>query len=102
MDRKEYFQKIRGIPWEDVLVKFGWRLHKVPYCLGIMKCVLHKDKTASLAFRESGFFICYGCGQDGDIFKFVHKVLRSYGNFGRTYRFFKKEFGIEPPSKEQF
>lgn len=101
MDKEEYFQKIRDIPWDEILAKFGWRVHKGKHGLDYtrMKCVFHREKHASLVFRNSGYYHCCGCGQGGDVFDFIRKILRN--NSGRTYRFFKKEFGIEPPHKEQ-
>lgn len=92
----EYFEKIRlSVMWQSLLSKFGILMHVTGENQGIIKCIYHEEKTASLVLYRNGKFHCCGCGGfQGDIFDFVVKKL---GSYGRAYRFFKKHFDIDLP-----
>jgi len=100
MERKEYFEAIRDLPWEDVLSKFGLNIHYGPYgvAFGIIKCIVHHEEHPSLVLYRTGRWHCNGCGCSNDIFDFVETKLNSYN---RAVRFFKRHFGIDPPRSSQ-
>lgn len=51
----------------DIVERYGFRLNRA----GFIRCPFHQgDHTASLKVYKDSFY-CYGCGEHGDIFKFV-------------------------------
>jgi len=51
----------------DILERYGLR----PNRSGFIQCPFHQgDRTASLKIYKDSFY-CYGCGEHGDVFKFV-------------------------------
>jgi len=102
-----YFRDLRTggtAEWSQVLHKLGIRfwLTKRGGSRYRSKCVFHQEKTPSLLFNPfHGTYHCFGCGESGDIFTFVAKVLNgdAYGKnkVARTCRWFKKCFDIPLP-----
>ncbi len=51
----------------DIVERYGFK----PNRSGFIQCPFHTgDRTASMKIYEDNFY-CYGCGETGDIFKFV-------------------------------
>lgn len=50
----------------DIVGRYGLR----PNREGFICCPFHKEKTASFKIYKDSFY-CFGCGESGDIFKFV-------------------------------
>ena len=100
MARLNYWRKVRTIPWEVVLQKFGYAPKRIGNDL-IMKCIFpHKERTPSLRFyNNSRKFICYGCGKDGDVFDFVEYMMN--GDRQKTMKFIAKHFSIPVPKFEK-
>ena len=49
--------------------RYGFRIRR-----GFIKCPFHKgDNSASLKIYDRSFY-CFGCGEGGDIFKFVQEM----------------------------
>jgi DNA primase len=64
----------------DVVERYGLR----PNRAGFIQCPFHQgDRTASLKIYKDNFH-CYGCGADGDIFKFV--MLMENCDFKTAFR----------------
>lgn len=64
----------------DIVEQYGFR----PNRAGFIQCPFHQgDKTASLKIYKDNFH-CYGCGADGDIFKFV--MLMDNCDFKTAFR----------------
>ena len=64
----------------DVVERYGLR----PNRAGFIQCPFHQgDRTASLKIYKDNFH-CYGCGADGDIFKFV--MLMENCDFKAAFR----------------
>jgi DNA primase len=59
-------------------------------------CPFHEEKTPSFNVRsEPPLFHCFGCGEGGDVFKFV--MLRERASFPEAVEIVAKRFGIPVP-----
>lgn len=58
---------------------------------GFMSCPFHHENTASCKLYKNSFY-CFGCGEGGDIIKFVSK-LYGIGNFQAALRI-NDDFGL--------
>ncbi|HEU4751698.1 MAG TPA: CHC2 zinc finger domain-containing protein, partial [Armatimonadota bacterium] len=57
-------------------------------------CPFHSEKTPSFnVSQERGFFKCFGCGESGDVFKFVEK--REGLSFNEAGEFLARRLGLE-------
>ena len=60
---------------------------------GFCNCPLHREKTASFKIDEhKQLYYCFGCGEGGDIFKFVQTYLGM--NFKDTVAQIDQDFAI--------
>ena len=56
-------------------------------------CPFHDEKTPSFNVRsEPPLFHCFGCGEGGDVFKFV--MLRERASFPEAVEIVARRFGI--------
>jgi len=59
-------------------------------------CPFHQEKTASFNVRsEPAFFHCFGCGEGGDVFKFV--MLHERVSFPEAVEALARRFGVPVP-----
>jgi DNA primase len=59
-------------------------------------CPFHQEKTPSFNVRqEPAVFHCFGCGEGGDVFKFV--MLRERLSFPETAELLARRFGVPIP-----
>jgi DNA primase len=59
-------------------------------------CPFHDEKTPSFyVSREKGFYKCFGCGETGDVFKFVQKVENL--SFPEAKRQLAERYGVALP-----
>ena len=66
-------------------------------------CPFHHEKTASFSVSdEKGFYHCFGCGEHGDVFKFVEKAMGM--TFPEAVEYLAHQAGMEIPraSAEDF
>lgn len=68
------------IRWEQVLrglnVDFeDFRVRIKRSGVVVIKCSLHSEYTPSMWLRPDHSFVCYGCGNRGDIIGFAHKIV---------------------------
>lgn len=69
----------------DILNRYGITPNRSGYC----PCPFHQEKSASLKVYEKDFN-CFGCGANGDIFKFVELMedisfKEAFQSLGGTY-----------------
>jgi hypothetical protein len=63
----------------------------------IGRCPFHQEKTPSFSVRpEQGFYICFGCGVKGDIFKFL--MLIENIRFPEAATRLAERFGVNLPA----
>lgn len=63
-------------------------------------CVFHGEKTPSFhVYPEDKHFKCYGCGEYGDVFKFLQKLTGK--EFPEVVRELAAEVGVEIPDVEE-
>ena len=63
-------------------------------------CPFHTEKTPSFfVFPDKGYFRCFGCGANGDIFGFLMKVQNL--DFGEALRILAERAGVVLPSRRQ-
>src|SRR5688500_10245908 len=61
-------------------------------------CPFHSEKTPSFSVREDrGFFHCFGCGESGDVFKFL--LRRENLTFPEALEQLARETGVELPKR---
>ncbi|HXK12542.1 MAG TPA: DNA primase [Vicinamibacteria bacterium] len=59
-------------------------------------CPFHQEKTPSFNVRaEPAVFHCFGCGEGGDVFKFV--MLREKASFPEAIEMLARRFGVPVP-----
>ena len=59
-------------------------------------CPFHDEKTPSFyVSRDKGFYKCFGCGESGDLFKFVQKVENI--TFPEAKRMLAERYGVALP-----
>lgn len=59
-------------------------------------CPFHEEKTPSFNVRqEPAVFHCFGCGEGGDVFKFL--MLRERMSFPETLETLARQFGVPVP-----
>lgn len=62
-------------------------------------CPFHAEKTPSFHVHETRqFFNCFGCGEKGDVFKFLEKVEQR--SFMEILRDLAQQAGVDLPEKE--
>ena len=63
-------------------------------------CPFHAEKTPSFHVHEQRqFFHCFGCGETGDVFKFLEKIEQR--SFMEILRDLAQQAAVELPEKEQ-
>jgi DNA primase len=63
-------------------------------------CPFHSEKTPSFNVSpERKIFHCFGCGEGGDVFKFLGKIQNQ--SFPEVARALAKEAGVEVPEREE-
>ena len=63
-------------------------------------CVFHGERTPSFhVYPEDKHFKCYGCGEYGDVFKFLQKLQGK--EFPEIVRALALEVGVEVPEREE-
>jgi len=63
-------------------------------------CIFHGERTPSFhVYPEDRHFKCYGCGEYGDVFKFLQKVQGK--EFPEVVRSLAAEVGVEIPEREE-
>ncbi len=63
-------------------------------------CVFHGERTPSFhVYPEDRHFKCYGCGEYGDVFKFLQKLQGK--EFPEVVRALALEVGVEVPEREE-
>ncbi|HWR15904.1 MAG TPA: DNA primase [Terriglobales bacterium] len=59
-------------------------------------CPFHKEKTPSFSVHATRqFYHCFGCGDSGDVFKFVQKIENI--TFGEAIRLIAQKLGVPMP-----
>ena len=62
-------------------------------------CPFHKEKSPSFSVHVSKqFYHCFGCGESGDVFKFIQKIENL--TFGESIRFIAQKLGVPMPKVE--
>lgn len=61
-------------PWERILSHFEIPYRRRSSGVLLRLCLFHTERTASMFFRPSGKYSCYGCGAEGNIKTFTHKA----------------------------
>ncbi len=63
-------------------------------------CVFHGERTPSFhVYPEDKHFKCYGCGEHGDVFKFLQKLQGK--EFPEVVRALAAEVGVEIPEEQE-
>ena len=62
-------------------------------------CPFHKEKSPSFSVHATRqFYHCFGCGESGDVFKFIQKIENI--TFGEAIRFIAQKLGVPMPKVE--
>jgi DNA primase len=62
-------------------------------------CPFHKEKSPSFSVHVGKqFYHCFGCGESGDVFKFIQKIENI--TFGESIRFIAQKLGVAMPKVE--
>lgn len=80
----------KALSMRMVVEKYGIPISRA----GFISCPFHNEKTPSLKiYNEIGRgFYCFGCGQGGDVIKFIQKYLNL--TFPQALQRIKSDFGI--------
>lgn len=63
------------------------------------RCPFHKEKTGSFSVHAARqFYHCFGCGESGDVFKFIQKIENL--TFPEAVRFLAQKLNIPLPKME--
>lgn len=57
------------IPMREIVQQYGINIDRKGFC----KCPFHNENTPSMKIYKDSYY-CFGCGQSGDIFKFVQNM----------------------------
>lgn len=69
-------------------------IHKTNVDYVIIRCIFHDDNKPSLSVNtENGSFICFACGESGDLYSFVQKAFRI--NFKEAKDFLLTKSGLK-------
>lgn len=76
----------QSISMREVVERYGITVNRKNMCC----CPFHREKTPSLKIYADNFH-CYGCGADGDIFRFVQDMdgvdfKTAFTTLGGTYK----------------
>ncbi len=76
----------RSISMREIVEQYGIRIDRKGFCC----CPFHKEKTGSMKIYKDSYY-CFGCGESGDIFKFVQKMdnvdfKTAFKQLGGTYQ----------------
>jgi DNA primase len=64
-------------------------------------CPFHNEKTASFRVHANHqFFKCFGCGQGGDVFKFVQEIERI--SFYEALKLLAERSGVPMPKRSEY
>jgi DNA primase len=62
-------------------------------------CPFHKEKSPSFSVHVGKqFYHCFGCGESGDVYKFIQKIENL--TFGESIRFIAQKLGVPMPKVE--
>lgn len=77
---RRYLSEINALPWPTVLQGLGVTApaHQ-PGASAFMMACRAADRSPSLRFDRRGFFHCFSCGGNGDVFGFVLRYLATSG-----------------------
>ena len=65
------FQEVKErLTMKDVVELYGFTVNRSGFC----SCPFHNEETPSMKIYEKGFK-CFGCGEGGDMIKFVEKLF---------------------------
>lgn len=74
MNRLEYIKE--AIRQQVTILQVVEHYTGKKFVRGVCNCPLHNEKTASFKIdEEKQLYYCFGCGEGGDIFKFVQTYL---------------------------
>jgi len=98
-DRNDLERVRRANPLAEVAREYGVELRARGRDLWAC-CPFHGEATASFHVREEeGFFKCFGCGEAGDVFKFVQLADRC--EFARALEILTRRAGISPAARAE-
>lgn len=81
-----YSQIKDSVTMTEILERYGIEVNK-----GFSLCPFHNEKTPSLKVYEHDFY-CFGCGEGGDIIKFVSMYLNV--SMSEAARHINDDFGL--------
>jgi hypothetical protein len=84
---------IKGVALPAICEKMGIELRRD----GKVHCPFHDENTPSCNIREDSFH-CFGCGEKGDVIKFVQKYQEV--SFPDALRWIAENFGVASTSRE--
>lgn len=70
------FEEIKGqLTMHDVGTHYGLSLKKQPGGRAMALCPFHSEKTPSFVLYPNERYHCFGCGESGDVIKFVERLF---------------------------